>query len=54
MRHFAANIWERHKNKEVIKRLKYLCTSKAERTFKRSLVSLEKVMNGEVKAWIQN
>ena len=29
-------------------------TSKAERAFKRSLVSLEKVMNGEVKAWIQN
>ena len=51
---FAANPWERHKNKEVIKRLKLLYTSKAERTFKRSLVSLEKVMNGEVKAWIQN
>jgi len=31
-----------------------LYTSKAERAFKRSLVSLEKVMNGEVKAWIQN
>jgi len=31
-----------------------LYTSKAERTFKRSLVSSEKVMNGEVKAWVQN
>jgi len=51
---FAANPWERHKNKEVIKRLKLLYTSKAERTFKRSLVSSEKVMNGEVKAWVQN
>jgi hypothetical protein len=54
MRHFAANISERHKTKEVIKRLKLLCASKAERTIKRSLVSLEKVMNNEVKAWIQN
>ena len=51
---YAANPWERHKNKEVIKRLKLLYTSKAERTFKRSLVSSEKVMNGEVKAWVQN
>jgi len=40
MRHFAANIWQRQKSKKVIKQLKLVCASKAEKTFETRLAKL--------------
>uniref|UniRef100_K4ALQ4 SWIM-type domain-containing protein n=1 Tax=Setaria italica TaxID=4555 RepID=K4ALQ4_SETIT len=53
MRHFAANIWHRHKNKKVIKQLKLVCAAKAERTFDIRLWKLKGMMNEEATKWLE-
>ena len=51
-RHFAANIWKKQRNKEVINRLKALCKVKEEKIFERRLQELEKILNNDAKAWL--
>ena len=53
MRHFAANIWKRQKNKDVIKALKALCMAREERHFDKRLEELYKLLNNNAKAWLK-
>uniref|UniRef100_K4AKD0 MULE transposase domain-containing protein n=1 Tax=Setaria italica TaxID=4555 RepID=K4AKD0_SETIT len=50
MRHFAANIWHRHKDK---KELKLVCEAKAERTIDIRLQKLNGMMNEEATEWVE-
>ncbi|RLN06928.1 hypothetical protein C2845_PM11G05580 [Panicum miliaceum] len=45
MRHFPANMWCRHKKKEVIEKLKILCCVCEEKEFDEKLKDLEKILN---------
>jgi hypothetical protein len=51
-RHFAANIWKKQRSKEVIARLKALCTVKEEKKFEARLKELEKILNDDAKTWL--
>ena len=54
MRHFAANIWQRQKSKKVIKQLKLVCASKAEKTFETRLAKLRGMMNEPATMWLED
>uniref|UniRef100_K4AIL3 SWIM-type domain-containing protein n=1 Tax=Setaria italica TaxID=4555 RepID=K4AIL3_SETIT len=53
MRHFAANMWHRQKNKEVIGKLKVLCMVHTEKEFDEKLQDLVKNWNDEAKEWLK-
>ena len=48
MRHFAANMGRRQKKKELIGKLKLLCSVRTEKTFEETLADLEKEMNADL------
>jgi hypothetical protein len=50
--HFAANIWKTQQSKEVIARLKALCTVKEEKKFEARVKELEKILNDDTNAWL--
>jgi len=52
-RHFAANIWERHRSDKVKGRLKLLCAAKAERTFDLRFRKLKELMNEDATEWLE-
>ena len=53
MRHFAANMWRRQKKKELIGKLKLLCSVRTEKAFEEKLADLEKEMNDTAKEWLK-
>jgi len=53
MRHFAANMWRRQKKKELIGKLKLLCSVCTEKAFEEKLADLEKEMNDTAKEWLK-
>jgi hypothetical protein len=53
MRHFAANMWRRQKKKEVIGKLKVLCSVYTELAFEEKLADLKKDLNDDAKAWLE-
>ena len=52
MRHFAANMWRWQKNKELIGKLKLLCSVCTEKAFEEKLADLED-MNDAAKEWLK-
>ena len=53
MRHFAANMWRHQKKKELIRKLKLLCSVRTEKGFEEKLADLEKEMNDTAKEWLK-
>ena len=53
MRHFAANMWRHQKKKELIGKLKLLCSVRTEKAFEEKLADLEKEMNDTAKEWLK-
>jgi hypothetical protein len=53
IRHFAANLWRRQKNKEVIGQLKLLASVHTEDKFKELHKDLVKNLNEEAKDWLE-
>ena len=49
MRHFAVNMWRRQKKKELIGKLKFLCSVRTEKAFEEKLADLEKKINDKAK-----
>ena len=54
MRHFAANMWRRQKNKEVIGKLKVLCSVRTVQAFEEKHEDLVKDLNERAKEWLDN
>jgi hypothetical protein len=53
MRHFAANMWRRQRNKEVIGKLNLLCLVHTEDKFHELYKDLYKDLNREAKDWLE-
>jgi transposase-like protein len=54
MRHFAANIWQRKKKKEVVQKLKSLYACRFEEKFEETLGELQKVLTARAKRWLED
>jgi hypothetical protein len=53
MRYFATNMWRRQRNKEVIGKLKLLCSVHTEDKFKELHKDLLKDLNEKAKDWLE-